>query len=622
MRHFRLLVAAAALFLGAQAIGHAAEHTFTIGTESFLLDGKPFSIRCGEIHFARVPKEYWRQRLQMCHAMGLNAVCVYLFWNFHEETEGNFDWSGDRDVREFCKIAQEEGLWVLLRPGPYSCAEWEMGGLPWWLLNKEGIQLRSTDPSFLEPAKRYLREVARVLGPLQVTHGGPILMAQVENEYGLYGEDPAYMGALRQAMIDGGFDIPLFACGPMEALPHGYRPDLFEVVNFGAGKPEKAFAALSKFQTSGPLMNGEYYPGWFDCWGRAHAKGAIPPYLTDLEYMLKNHRSFSIYMAHGGTTFGFWAGADSGNGKPYQPDTSSYDYDAPISEAGWVTDKFTQTRALMAKYLLPGEALAPIPAPIPVAAIPQFTFTHAAPVFRNLPKPIHDTAAHTFEAYEQPHGCIVYEAKLPAGPAGTLAMEAVHDFAWAYLDGKPIGVLDRRSGDHSLPVPAREKPATLRLLVEAMGRINFSKAMFDHKGLIGPVTWTEEGAGPSDLHDWSIYRMPLDGDELEHLTYYSRPASGPAFWRAEVKLGSKADTFLDLRSWGKGVVWVNGHCLGRFWNLGPTQTMYCPGVWLQKGVNEVVVLDLLGPKAPVMQGLTTPILDEQHPEASLTVAAR
>ncbi|RYD45925.1 MAG: beta-galactosidase, partial [Verrucomicrobiaceae bacterium] len=328
MKLFPSLALGAALFATgvvpvlAQA---APKHTFEIGEHDLLLDGKRMQIRCGELHFARVPKEYWRHRLQLCKAMGLNTVCAYLFWNLHEFEKGKYDWEGQADAAEFCRLAQEEGLWVLLRPGPYACAEWDGGGLPWWLLKKPDIALRSQDPDFMAASQAWLKEVGRVLGPLQVTKGGPILMAQVENEYGFYGKDAEYMGKMRQAMIDAGFDIPLFACNPTGNLNNGRRDDLFNVVNFGSD-PATGFKKLREIQPKGPLMCGEFYPGWFDTWGAPHHLGKTDQYLKDLEYMLKEGASFSIYMAHGGTSFGMWAGAD----RPFKPDTSSYDYDAPI----------------------------------------------------------------------------------------------------------------------------------------------------------------------------------------------------------------------------------------------------------------------------------------------------
>ena len=286
----QMLLLAAALSLGA-GVAHAqpaaAKHTFVIGTNDFLLDGRTFQIRCGEIHAPRVPPEYWRHRLQMARAMGLNTVCAYLFWNLHEPRPGEFNWSGGADVAQFCRIAQEEGLWVILRPGPYACAEWEMGGFPSWLLKDEDIKLRSRDPRYLAAVKQYFQEVGRVLGPLQITKGGPILMVQVENEYGFYAKDAAYMGDLRQMLLEDGFDVPLFACNPTAHLKDGWRPDLFPVVNFGSD-PAGAFKTLRAILPQGPLMCGEFYPGWFDTWGVTHHLGKLDNYLKDLDYMLKS----------------------------------------------------------------------------------------------------------------------------------------------------------------------------------------------------------------------------------------------------------------------------------------------------------------------------------------------
>jgi beta-galactosidase len=592
----------------------AASHTFVIGDKDFLLDGKPLQIRCGEVHFTRVPRAYWDHRLKMAKAMGLNAVCVYLFWNKLEWKEGQFDWSGENAAAEFCRLAQQNGLWVILRPGPYVCSEWDGGGLPWWLLKNPTIKLRTQDPAFVGPATAYFKEVGRVLGPLQVTHGGPILMAQVENEYGSYGKDVDYMGTLRQALIDSGFDIPLFACNPAGAIHNGLRADLFQAVNFGHD-PQNAFKTLRAFQSTGPLMNGEFYPGWFDSWGEPHRKGNSGQYLSDLEYMLKNDMSFSIYMAHGGTSWGLWSGAD----QPFRMDTTSYDYDAPISEAGWVTDKFTKTRELISKYLLPGETLPEPPPQNPVITVDSFTLTEAAPIFNNLPAPTNDDQPKTMEQYDQGHGCIDYRTTVPAGPAATLSVGEVHDFAWIFLNEKQVGVMDRRRHGYSVPLPARTSPSQLDILIEAVGRVNFGPGIHDRKGLHGPVQLAGQTA---PLQGWQVYSLPLDDAELAVLKYQPAPVTGPAFWHGGFDLTQTGDTFLDMHGWGKGVVWVNGHCLGRFWDIGPTQTMYTPGPWLKTGHNDVVVLDLVGPREPKLAGLAKPVLDELHPEFDFSRKAR
>ena len=609
-----LLAFLAAAGLGpAYGQGQQSAHSFTIGDSDFLMDGKPFQIRCGEVHAARVPREYWRHRLKMCKAMGLNAVCAYLFWNMHEplpasEHAGQFDWSGQADAAEFCRIAQQEGLWVILRPGPYACAEWEMGGLPWWLLKQDGLRLRSRDPRFLEPAKAWLKEVGRKLGPLQIDHGGPIIMVQVENEYGSFGRDVQYMSDVRQALVDAGFTVPLFACNPTADLNKAPSKRVFNVVNFGAD-PAGAFRKLREIQPRGPLMCGEFYPSWFDTWGVEHHQKDGREFLRDLKYMLAHKASFSIYMAHGGTTFGLWSGAD----RPFKPDTSSYDYDAPISEAGWATDKFRMVREAIAAHLTPGEKLPEPPPANPVIAVPSFNLTECAPLYENLPASVIDQKPRMMEAHDQAHGCILYRTQLPAGPAGTLEAKEVHDFGWVSVDGKPVGVFDRRSPRRNVTLPARDKPARLDFLVEAMGRVNFGPEMMDNKGIHSPVTLSRDGS-KTELRGWQVYCLPLDDAMLQGLHFSTAKADGPAFWRGSFQIEKPGDTFLDLRTWGKGVVWVNGHCLGRFWNIGPTQTMYLPGPWLKQGRNDVIVFDLLGPSRSEMAGLKRPILDQLRPE--------
>lgn len=604
---FRSLAVLAAVLLGRNLLSQTPSHSFSIGDDSFLLDGKPFLMRCGEIHAARIPKEYWRQRLKMCKAMGLNTVCAYLFWNLHEQEPGKFNWSDRADVAEFCRIAGEEGLWVILRPGPYACAEWEMGGTPWWLLKGEGVKLRSRDPRYLAAMQRYFQEVGRVLAPLQVTRGGPIIMVQVENEYGFYGKDREYMSAVRASLQSAGFDVPFFGCNPPGVIRNGFLPDLFQGVNF-ASNSARAFQKLREVQPKGPLFCSEFYPGWFDTWGQPHHSGKEDKYLGELKAMLDAGASFSIYMAHGGTSFGLWAGCD----RPFKPDTSSYDYDAPISEAGWPTPKFHRTRELFSAHLLPGETIPELPATNDVVSFMPVTLSETAPIFENLPEAVTDMKPQTMEQYDQGYGCILYRTTIPEGASGPLRPNMLHDFGFVFLDGNRIGVIDRRHPERSVMIPARSTPARLDILVYPMGRINFGAEMADRKGMSGPVSLGSKVLETS----WEIFRLPLDGKMLAGLKFAKAHSQLgiPAFWRGSFRLEKAGDTFLDLRSWGKGVVWVNGRCLGRFWNIGPTQTAYAPGCWLKQGDNEVVILDLLGPDKPVLSGLEKPILGELRPE--------
>jgi beta-galactosidase len=614
----RLLQGAAAAaggLLPMSAFAQAASPRFAVGPKDFLLDGKPIQIRCGEMHFARVPREYWGHRLRAIKAMGLNTVCAYLFWNYHEWREGRYDWAGQRDAVEFCKLAQKEGLWVILRPGPYACAEWEMGGLPWWLLKKSPSDafLRTRDPAFVEPARRYLKEVGRVLGAMQVTRDGPILMVQVENEYGFFGEDLEYMRVMRQALLDAGFTVPLFQCNPTNAVAKTHIPELFSVANFGSD-PERGFKTLAAVQ-QGPLMCGEYYSGWFDTWGNPHRRGDNTRAVQDIGYMLKNGGSFSLYMAHGGTTFGLWGGCD----RPFRPDTTSYDYDAPISEAGWMGKKFDTYREGMRPFLGPNETLPEAPADNPVITIPPFALKESASVLANMPaRVIKAVAPEPIEQYDISRGLVAYRVRLPAGPAGVLAAAKVRDLAWVQVDGRLVGTMDTRHRRFSVALPARSKPVTVEILLYTIARVNFGMEVHDRKGLHGPVTFTAQGGATQPVEGWEIRAIDFDADGvLPPLAFKPGRAKGPAFWRGSFEVGRTGDTFLDMSSWGQGIVWINGRCLGRYWSIGPTQTMYLPGPWIKRGRNEIVVLDLTGPAVARVAGLAQPILDDLHPEKDL-----
>lgn len=598
--------------------GKSKAQSFAIGKDAFELNGKPFVIRSGEMHHNRIPRAEWRDRLKMAKAMGLNTVCAYLFWNVIEPQPDKFNWEGNNDVLEFCKIAQEEGLYAILRPGPYSCAEWEFGGFPWWLLKDKSMKVRTQHPYFLARAKKYLMEVGRELASQQIDHGGNILMVQVENEYGSYGSDKEYMLLLKKYLEEAGFTVPLFHCdGPVQ-LKNDHPEGLFAVVNFGSN-PAASFEALRKIQPTGPLMCGEYYPGWFDSWGRPHHHGDTERIVKELKYMLDHKASFSIYMAHGGTSFGTYSGA---NAPPFLPQTSSYDYDAPINEAGNPTEKFFAIRELFKNYLQEGETLPDVPATKIFQKPGAGMLLAVAELENNLPPAVASAAPMLMEDLGQNFGCVLYETTLKAGGEASLRFEAVHDYALIYLNDVFIGTIDRRKNRTEITIPAHPENSVLKILVEAVGRVNYGSMMHDRKGIHGQV-FVVEGETKTEPANWKNYPIQL-GDQTIPLNFL--PAEGSfakkaAFYKGRFLVDDLLPTYLDMTTWTKGLVWINGKCLGRFWNIGPTQTMLIPPSWLKKGDNEVMVFDLFPNHNPQFNFLSAPILDavnEPQPQAHRT----
>jgi beta-galactosidase len=572
-------------------------------TNGFLLDGQFVALRAGELHYPRIPREYWPNRLRMAKAMGLNAVSTYVFWNLHEPEPGQFDFTGQADVAEFCRAAHREGLYVILRPGPYICAEWDMGGLPWWLLQMQGSALRMVSPEFAAASQRYLQAVGKELAPLQITRGGPIVLVQVENEAGSSRQAGSQLATLARTLRSAGFEVPLFTSDQAGDLRPSQLPGVFQAVNIHQDAP-RGFARLAQAQPEGPRLCAEFYTGWFSDWGRRNSPGQAS--LPDLEWMLTNGVSFCLYMAHGGTSFGFTSGA---NGGPYRPDVTSYDYGAPISEAGLPTEQYVRLRELFARHLPTGEKLPDIPAPSPMITVPPVRLAEVAPLFANLPKPRTELAPRWMEYYGQGSGCILYRTKLRRGDAATLLVRGVHDFGLVFLDGVPLGTLDRRLNQAQVELPALAEEATLDILVEAMGRVNYGRFLADRKGITEKVQLVRAQGLPEDVLGWEVFNLPLQGTNLVQLKFTKQSAKGPAFYRGHFKLTQLGDTFLDLSRWQKGVVWVNGYNLGRCWNLGPQQTLYCPGPWLKAGENEVIVLELLGTDDPLVAGLVEPVLN-------------
>lgn len=581
--------------------------TFEAGDKTFLLNGKPFLVKAAEIHYSRIPKEYWENRIQLCKALGMNTLCIYIFWNYHETEEGVFDFSGDKDIAEFCRLAQKNGMYVIVRPGPYVCAEWEMGGLPWWLLKNDSIKLRTLDADYMNHVEKFMSEVGKQLSPLQITKGGNIIMVQVENEYGSYATDKPYVSAIRDIVKKSGFDeVPLFQCDWSSNFTNNALDDLLWTVNFGTGSDIDAqFKKLKELRPNTPLMCSEFWSGWFDHWGRPHETRPADVMVSGLEEMIEKNISFSLYMTHGGTTFGYWGGA---NNPAYSAMCSSYDYDAPISENGQVTEKYTLLREMMKKHLSEGEEIADVPQQIPSVSIPEFTLSQSAEVFENLPNAINSENIVPMEKLNQGFGSVLYRKQLEAEikKGSEIEIDEVHDYALVFANGEKIVELDRRKAEFSFVTDKDLLQGTiLDIYVEALGRVNFDKSIHDRKGITQAVR-----IDGNELKNWQIYSLPLDYNFALNKNYDSIKVSDkPAYYKGIFNIDKPADTFLDFSTWGKGFVWVNGHALGRIWKIGPQQTLYMPGCWLKKGENEIVVLDILGPQQTQVRGLEKPILD-------------
>ena len=597
---------------------------FTAGKNTFLLNGQPFVVKAAELHYPRIPRPYWDQRIKMCKALGMNTICLYVFWNIHEQQEGKYDFTGNNDVAAFCRLAQKNGMYVIVRPGPYVCAEWEMGGLPWWLLKKKDIRLREDDPYFLARVKAFEAEVGRQLAPLTIQNGGPIIMVQVENEYGSYGVNKQYVSQIRDIVKASGFDkVTLFQCDWASNFENNGLDDLLWTMNFGTGSNIDAqFKRLKQLRPETPLMCSEFWSGWFDKWGARHETRPAKAMVEGINEMLSKNISFSLYMTHGGTSFGHWAGANSPG---FAPDVTSYDYDAPINEYGHATPKFWELRKTMQKYN-GGKRLPDVPKPAaPIITIPKMTLTEFCPLDLGMSMP---TTSHDIKSFEEMNlgwGAMFYATKLPQiEKSSRLSLNEAHDYAQIFIDNKLIGTIDRTKNEKSIKLPPVKQGATLTILIEAMGRINFGRAVKDFKGITESVTIDTEMNGHDvsyHLKNWVIVPIPDSYQTAQHAfdkldetnrcfspINFSSPSIG--YYRGYFNLKKVGDTFLNLEQWGKGQVYVNGHALGRFWRIGPQQTLYLPGCWLKKGRNEIIVMDIVGPKAPVVWGQDQPELNK------------
>jgi len=632
----------------ATAKSAAKPGTFTTGDKTFLLNGEPFVVKAAEVHYPRIPRPYWEHRIQMCKALGMNTLCLYVFWNIHEQQEGVFDFTGNNDVAAFCRLAQKNGMYVIVRPGPYVCAEWEMGGLPWWLLKKKDIRLRERDPYFMERVKIFEQKVGEQLKGLTIQNGGPIIMIQVENEYGSYGEDKPYVSEIRDCLREiYGKELSLFQCDWSSNFEKNGLDDLTWTMNFGTGANiNDQFRRLGELRPNAPKMCSEFWSGWFDKWGARHETRPAKDMVEGMDEMLSKGISFSLYMTHGGTSFGHWAGANSPG---FAPDVTSYDYDAPINEWGLATPKFWELRKMMEKYN-DGKKMPSVPkAPMGIITVPKFELKEFAPFMAAMTKPVKG-APKTFEEMDMGWGTMMYSTRLPEITSQSVLTGDFHDFAQVFIDRKYIGKIDRVKNEKSLTIPAVKKGAELIIIVEGMGRINFGRAIKDFKGIVGNVTLTTE---TDDVElvltpkNWTNVAIPDDYETAKKALdmvkgVNDKVAAGevkgsvpalaftqgyeessklgdimkPGYHRGYFNLKKVGDTFLNFETWGKGQVYVNGHAMGRIWSIGPQQTLYVPGCWLTKGKNEIIVLDVVGPKEAVVWGQAEPELNKLQLEKS------
>lgn len=594
----------------AQSVGNTP---LMVSGLKFTMRGKPFQILSGEVEYARIPRSDWHDRLRKVRAMGLNTITVYVFWDLHEPKPGTYDFSGQNDVAEFLREAQQEGLYVVLRPGPYVCAEWDLGGYPAWLLKDHTMVLRSSQESYLRPVRAWMKRLGAELAPLQASRGGPIIAVQVENEYGSFSvpdDGGEYLRKVKQIVLDAGFgESLLYTADGGDEMAKGSLPGVFAAVDYGTGDAERSLDLLRKFRPEAPVYAAEYWDGWFDHWGEKHQVTDAAKQQAEIRLVIEKGDSINLYMIHGGTSFGWMNGANSG-GMGYQPDVSSYDYDAPIDEAGRPRPKYFALRAMIAEVT--HQTPPPVPESAPMMVLPALRLTDSRSMWQDLPEGVRSESPLAMEDLDQAYGYILYRTKIPAGmPKGaTLRIDGLHSYARVFVDGKLAGVIDRRLGQSELRLTANQGQR-LDLLVENSGRINFTTQIRGERaGILGDVT-----LGGQVLHGFESLPLPLN--EPPAAGYSSKGCEGPCFYRGELNVKKVGDTFLNTASLGKGAVWVNGHLLGRYWNVGPMGSLYLPGAWLQEGRNAITVMDLNGGKDVALSGDDHPTYLEPKPEVTV-----
>lgn len=565
--------------------------TFTVEKDGFRLGGEPFRVISGAIHYFRVPREYWRDRLIKLKACGFNTVETYVAWNMHEPREGEFDYSDMLDIEDFLTTAAELGLYAIVRPGPYICSEWEFGGLPWWLLKNDGIRLRCMDTDYIAAVDRFFDSLIPRIAAHQITEGGNVILVQVENEYGSYGDDSEYIRYLADGLRRRGINVPLFTSDGTnkQMLTGGTVPEIFKTANFGS-RAEEQFAALREYQPDGPLMCTEFWNGWFDHWTEEHHHRPGDDAAASLDDILAHGGNVSAYMFHGGTNFGFMNGANCFD--KYEPTVSSYDDDAPVNECGDLTDKYFRFREVISKYApIPDIEL---PAPVKKKKYGKFEFTACRRLFDCLDKlsaPVETVCPLPMEKLGQGYGFILYRAEV-RGPRETqnVRIQEPRDRAYIYKNDELLGVQYRNDREPAVSTDIPAEGATLSVLVENMGRVNYGAYLRDPKGVTEGI-----GFGWNFIYHWQTYPLPLDDlsavDFIEQKPVFD---STPLLLRAEIDIDECCDTFVKLPGFKKGLIFINGRALSRYWEVGPQRSAYLPAPFLKKGKNELIVLELEG----------------------------
>lgn len=614
MRNFNHFLCIILLFFSFNTV-FSQKGNFEIRDGHFFLNGKPFTVYSGEMHYPRVPSEYWKHRLEMMKAMGLNTVTTYVFWNYHQETPGKWNFSGEKNLQKFIRTAQEVGLYVIIRPGPYVCAEWEFGGYPWWLQKNKDLEIRRDNKAFLEECRKYISQLAKQIVPLQINSGGPVIMVQAENEFGSYvaqrkdiplEEHRKYSHKIKDMLLKSGISVPLFTSDGSSLFKGGSIEGALPTAN-GEGDIAVLKKSINEYNGGkGPYMVAEYYPGWLDHWAEPFVRVSTEEVVKQTKLYIENGISFNYYMIHGGTNFGFTSGANYDKEHDIQPDLTSYDYDAPISEAGWATSKYNALREVF--QTINKNKLPDVPKPVKVITIPEIKFSKVNSLFdlTDHQKPVINDQPLTFEDLNIGNGYVLYRRKFDKDYKGILEIKGLRDYANIYINGQWKGELNRVYKKYDLEIEIKSGDR-LEILVENMGRINYgAEIVHNLKGIISPVKIN----GTEVSGNWEMLPLPFDTFPKHTFKNKDIVAHSPVIQEAEFMLEETGDTFLDMRNFGKGIVFINGKNAGRYWSTaGPQQTLYIPGVWLKKGKNRIQIFEQIKFHHTI-SSIDHPILDQ------------